>query len=584
MSITNEKLQTIKDNVSKVYRSGQMDVIKNANSLKGYKSSKAILLEDVSPVEHEMEVKVRGKNLLNLSNREIVTNTWSPNTDMRNFNGNQLFVGISANNYFITPNIVSYSIGETIKVTAKQAAYGLGYDVAVEPNTSYVFSSITTNGEIRAGLYNKDGTFSRMIEAVSTFTTKSTEYWAVVVLKQLAGNESIEASFSNIQLELGTTATDYESYNSDIQNVYSKNLIPFPYRELKLGTSTYNGVDFTVYEDGSILINGTATSNTTRYLYRNETDLLGLKSGITISGNKNASDNTQHANVYFMCNYYDSAGTMQIGIQITTITSGKTTITDDWKGLGIYLHIPSGKTLNNLLIKPQLEIGSTATYYEKYHEPYPLVIKKLGKNLFNINAHTSNNCYKDGIFSGTNKSSSKEYIYMGITDIWKIAYNSKLPITLSFDMKTEIDGEILVYTLGEYRINFNSSGGNSKVATTTEWQHFDITSSKIYFTTGTTGDYCHLSFYGIYGSGVIPSVKNLQIYLGDTIISEYEDYIVPTEYTPTADGTVNGVTSLYPNTTLMTDTDGVVIDCEYYKDVDKAYNKLSAEIALSGGE
>ena len=64
MSITNEKLQTIKDNVSKVYRSGQMDVIKNANSLKGFESSKAILLDDVSPVEHTMGVKVHGKNLL----------------------------------------------------------------------------------------------------------------------------------------------------------------------------------------------------------------------------------------------------------------------------------------------------------------------------------------------------------------------------------------------------------------------------------------------------------------------------------------------------------------------------------------
>ena len=64
MSITNEKLQTIKDNVSKVYRSGQMDVIKNANSLKGFESNKAMLLDDVSPVTHEMGVKVRGKNLL----------------------------------------------------------------------------------------------------------------------------------------------------------------------------------------------------------------------------------------------------------------------------------------------------------------------------------------------------------------------------------------------------------------------------------------------------------------------------------------------------------------------------------------
>lgn len=200
-----------------------------------------------------------------------------------------------------------------------------------------------------------------------------------------------------------------------------KNLIPFPYQQLTLGTSTYNGVDFTVYEDGSILINGTATSNTTRYLYRNTTDLLGLKSGITISGSKNASDDTQQGNVYFLCNYYNSTGTMTQGLVASTTPSGIKTIADDWKGLGIYINIPNGKTLNNLLIKPQLEIGATAT--------------------------------------------------------------------------------------------------------------------------------------------------------------EYEPYITPTEYIPTADGTVNGVTSLYPNTTFTTDTEGIIINCKYNRDINKAFAALEAALA-----
>ena len=202
-----------------------------------------------------------------------------------------------------------------------------------------------------------------------------------------------------------------------------KNLIPFPYQQLTLGTSTYNGVDFTVYEDGSILINGTATKSTTKRLYTNTTGLLGLKSGITISISKNASDNTQQGNVYFVCNYYNSTGTMIQGLIATTAPSGTKTITDEWKGLVIYVNIPSGKTLNNLLIKPQLEIGSTAT--------------------------------------------------------------------------------------------------------------------------------------------------------------EYEPYITPTEYTPTADGTVNGITSLYPNTTLTTDTEGIIINCKYNRDINKAFAALEAAIATN---
>lgn len=79
------------------------------------------------------------------------------------------------------------------------------------------------------------------------------------------------------------------------------------------------------------------------------------------------------------------------------------------------------------------------------------------------------------------------------------------------------------------------------------------------------------------------SFSNVQLEIGSTA-TDYEPYNSKTDYTPNADGTVNGVTSLYPNTTLMTDTDGVIIDCEYYKDIDKAFNELSSAIALSGGE
>lgn len=198
-------------------------------------------------------------------------------------------------------------------------------------------------------------------------------------------------------------------------------MIPLPYQQLPFGTSTANGIDFTVYEDGSILINGTATKSTTKRLYTNQTGLLGLKSGITISISKNASDDTQQKNVYLVCNYYNSTGTMIQGLIATTTPSDTKIITDAWKGLGICIHIPSGKTVNNLLIKPQLEIGATAT--------------------------------------------------------------------------------------------------------------------------------------------------------------EYEPYITPTEYIPTADGTVNGVTSLYPNTTLTTDTEGVIINCEYNRDINKAFAALEAALA-----
>ena len=57
----------------------------------------------------------------------------------------------------------------------------------------------------------------------------------------------------------------------------------------------------------------------------------------------------------------------------------------------------------------------------------------------------------------------------------------------------------------------------------------------------------------------------------------------PQTYTPTADGTVSGVKSLYPITTLMTDTAGVIINAEYNKDLNKAFAELQQAILSMGG-
>ena len=76
--------------------------------------------------------------------------------------------------------------------------------------------------------------------------------------------------------------------------------------------------------------------------------------------------------------------------------------------------------------------------------------------------------------------------------------------------------------------------------------------------------------------------NNIQIEIGSTA-TEYEPYKTSTEYTPAADGTVSGVKSLYPATTLMTDTEGVIIDAEYNRDINKAFAELQQAILSLGG-
>ncbi len=74
-----------------------------------------------------------------------------------------------------------------------------------------------------------------------------------------------------------------------------------------------------------------------------------------------------------------------------------------------------------------------------------------------------------------------------------------------------------------------------------------------------------------------------QLEVGPTA-TEYEPYKEPISCSkPKSEGTVEGVTSLYPATTLMTDTEGVTITAEYNRDLNKAFAELTQAIITIGG-
>lgn len=71
-----------------------------------------------------------------------------------------------------------------------------------------------------------------------------------------------------------------------------------------------------------------------------------------------------------------------------------------------------------------------------------------------------------------------------------------------------------------------------------------------------------------------------QIEIGQTA-TEYEAYSTPTEHTPSADGTVEGITSLSPNMTILTDTEGAIVECEYIKDTNKVIQKIAGALNIT---
>ena len=59
-------------------------------------------------------------------------------------------------------------------------------------------------------------------------------------------------------------------------------------------------------------------------------------------------------------------------------------------------------------------------------------------------------------------------------------------------------------------------------------------------------------------------------------LTDFEERRTAVAYTPAVDGTVTGVTSISPDTTFLSDTDGIIINAEYNKDLNKAISELYA--------
>lgn len=337
--------------------------------------------------------------------------------------------------------------------------------------------------------------------------------------------------------------------------VRSKNLIPYPYYD---NFTELHGVTYTINSDGSVTASGVITKGTNFMFCMGIT----LKAGTyTLSGVSNFSG--------MILKVYDNTEKIQLARVALPQTSVTFTITQDYNNVQVYLNQAAVGTEVSGTVYPQLELGTTATDYTSYVSDLTAVkVKRCEKNLFNQ-------------YADTQMVNNSSYRGIVITDLFKnIRKNGVLSVSLK-EGSTFQQGiyfgliSALKSGSGVSAIWFQLSDSTDFRLTKSKLSEMDYNGSRIYL-------------IGIYPSNIsdwnrIIDNYNIQIELGSTA-TEYEPYITPTEYTSNTDGIVEGVTSLYPNTTLMTDTDGVLIDCEYYKDIDKTFNELTTSVALSGGD
>lgn len=135
------------------------------------------------------------------------------------------------------------------------------------------------------------------------------------------------------------------------KTVKTTNLIPYPYAK---GTDTLNGVTFTVNNDGTIIANGTATENAI-FVFHNFD--FSLSAGTyTISGLENGGADTYCLQIS-RDNYAESWNLYNGNIQIELKNTSS---------IILQYVVYKGTTVNNVVLKPMLNEGSTALPYMPY--------------------------------------------------------------------------------------------------------------------------------------------------------------------------------------------------------------------------
>lgn len=187
---------------------------------------------------------------------------------------------------------------------------------------------------------------------------------AIAIIGQASGenitlNDSSDARFKKFGIGGNSWQETREGYNL-LQN--------------NLTSQTANGITLIKQEDGTIIVNGTATADSTFEVTKFNTEVQTY----TLSGTPTTAKNT-----YNLC--FGSSAYQDIGQGISR------TFTEETK-VSIYIRILSGQTLNNVIFKPMIIAGTEAKDYEQYGAmPSPNYKSDIQNVTGNANVKITNN-------------------------------------------------------------------------------------------------------------------------------------------------------------------------------------------------
>lgn len=278
---------------------------------------------------------------------------------------------------------------------------GLGFAVPIEPNTTFTISFDIVVGEFYTEIIYCEsigedkvcvnfGRFaSRLNQNKLTYTQPNNANYVVILLDCVGGY--YKCGIRNLQIELGSTATEYQPYGylpsykklikvSEYCQLLDKSKYP--------ATQTIYGVTFTNNGDGSITLNGTATARRRSFLLCSAPTIKGhtyLLSGCPEGG--------AYANFVLETSWGNDYGSGNIMTFTRDVTSGK-----------CYITIGANFVFSKLVFKPQLfdltemyGAGNEPTTVEEFRTKFP-------NELYDYKPYSWLKAYKKNLIVGGGQS------------------------------------------------------------------------------------------------------------------------------------------------------------------------------------
>lgn len=425
--------KTVKDNVSKVYEAGQMNIIKTkaSASFSGEKTLKGCLNEPI----YKLNIIANGAPSFQIEiestsgEKQTVKHYSSSGINELVYDGNKVMLYETMGELDVTEN----KLGQDIRALCTYAG-----NTVVTSNCSV---SVGYYQDVRQAKYEegeKDGkasesakieyNFKRSKAAVCMRGGEIDMNAEIDKLPDAILNIPIDASIGFYsdedtahQKTVPEGAEDYALLKQLGGMTYKcNNLLPYPYVAT---THTNNGITFTDNGDGTITANGTATKKAYFKFY--------LPSGSTAFW----TDFNLPAGSYYLsgCPAGGSASTYRITMSLVNAENTQLPAGDDaGKGLSFsisedavkmyfQIEIFEGVSVSNLTFKPMLNVGTGPKpfelYYEGLRDTKVTIIKSIGRNYLNFEAalkHWESDYEKAGnsyTIVNLNRAYSKPYVF-----------------------------------------------------------------------------------------------------------------------------------------------------------------------------